>query len=168
MFFDDRICIECCKQYKPKVIWQKQCCTRCQEKQSLKRLKKRREDPEEAHRVNERNRYNYRKRKGLPLNVPYLKRDKGAGGLNSQGYWRLYKPGHPNAGKRGHILQHTLVMSEYLKRPLAKGETVHHKNGIRTDNRIENLEVWSSSHPPGQRVEDKIKWCLEFLKFYGY
>jgi hypothetical protein len=59
-------------------------------------------------------------------------------------------------------------MSNYLKRPLLKGETVHHRNGIRDDNRLENLELWSHSHPPGQRVEDKIQWCKEFLEQYGY
>lgn len=69
-------------------------------------------------------------------------------------------------GKR--ILEHTYVMSKKLGRDLMKTESVHHKNGVRCDNRIENLEVWSSSHPSGQRVDDKIEWCKEFLLSYGY
>lgn len=76
--------------------------------------------------------------------------------------------GHPNAGKKGEMFEHTFVMSQYLGRGLHKHETIHHKNGIRHDNRLENLELRSSHHGPGQRVEDKIDWCIEFLNIYGY
>jgi hypothetical protein len=49
-----------------------------------------------------------------------------------------------------------------------KGETIHHKNGIRDDNRLENLELWVNTIRYGQRLEDKILWCKDFLEQYGY
>lgn len=70
------------------------------------------------------------------------------------GYPRLRSKDHPNRTKGGWIFEHTLVMSEMIGRPLAKGESVHHKNGIRHDNRPENLELWRTHQPKGVRVSD--------------
>lgn len=108
----------------------------------------------------------FRKSKGLKVKGP-RKHIKGSGYITLQGY-KILSSKHPNASKRGQILEHKLIMAQYLGRALTKNETIHHKNGIRDDNRIENLELWSSSHPFGQRVEDKIAWCIDFLNQYGY
>lgn len=70
-----------------------------------------------------------------------------------------------DTGRR--IPLHRRVMEEQLGRPLDPRESVHHINGIRDDNRLENLELWSSSHPPGQRVRDKVAWALHILDLYA-
>lgn len=104
--------------------------------------------------------HNRRHTKGDLGPLEGIERYKGEWRQNKDGYfWRHKKGG-------GHEFQHRKVMEEHLGRSLLKGETVHHINGDRKDNRIENLELWSTSQPPGQRVEDKIKWAKEILKIY--
>jgi hypothetical protein len=85
---------------------------------------------------------------------------------NAYGYVVLTDWGHPNAFSQGRVFEHVAVMAEHLGRPLLKGENVHHINGVRDDNRIENLELWSTSQPAGQRVADKIAWAKELLALY--
>lgn len=91
---------------------------------------------------------------------------KGGRKVRSGGYILIYKPHHLNADSHGYVPEHVFVMSEKMGRPLTREETVHHKNGIRSQNNIDNLELWSTNHPKGQRVADLIDFAKEILKKY--
>lgn len=92
---------------------------------------------------------------------------------HSNGYIMIAAPTHPtvlkrvNSGKTNpYIMEHVLVMEQHLGRYLTAGENVHHKNGIRQDNRIENLELWVSVQPSGQRPQDLVDWAKQILLKY--
>jgi hypothetical protein len=95
---------------------------------------------------------------------------KTGNGVNNEGYIRITAPLHQKKfGKQGRtVLQHRMVIEVELDRALLPTEYVHHVNGRRHDNRRENLELWSSSQPKGQRVEDKMKWVWEMVELYEH
>lgn len=81
---------------------------------------------------------------------------KGGRRVTNKGYVRIYQPDHPGADKDGYVLEHRLVKEAVLGRYLAKTEEIHHINGVRDDNRPENLELWfrRGHQPKGIRLGD--------------
>lgn len=96
------------------------------------------------------------------------KRPIGAENIDSWGYIleKVGKNNHPKE-HNGWVRQHVLVIEKQIGRYLLPGESVHHKNGDRTDNHPSNLELWTEGkNCKGQRVEDMVDWAHEILRLY--
>ncbi len=105
------------------------------------------------------------RRHGGPNNAAW----KGGRTFHRAGYVLIRVPDHPRAKpNRPYVFEHILVMEEQLGRPLDPNETVHHLNGVKDDNRIENLELWTKPQPTGIRAADAIAWAIEILERSGY
>jgi len=91
---------------------------------------------------------------------PMSTRWKGGRSLDSHGYVVI------RTDINTQRLEHHVVMEQIIGRKLCPSETVHHLNGIRSDNRSKNLELWASRHPKGQRVEDLLAFADEIIACY--
>ena len=103
-----------------------------------------------------------------PQSGEFNKNWKGGKTKHKKGYVLVLAKEHARAsGNNVYVFEHILVMEEVLGRYLLPGENVYHKNGIKDDNRPENLELWVTKQPSGQRPEDLVSWAEEILKLYA-
>jgi hypothetical protein len=88
---------------------------------------------------------------------------KGGRTRHKAGYLMMRAPGDPRATSGWYVFEHILVAEDLLGRHLLDGETIHHRNDVRDDNRPENLELWTNPQPSGIRVSDAIEWARTIL-----
>lgn len=92
---------------------------------------------------------------------------KGGRIKHKAGYIMIRIPEHPRShANSGYVFEHILVMENHLGRFLVPGENVHHKNGIKDDNSLSNLELWCKPQPSGIRAEDAYLHALATIKLY--
>jgi len=105
---------------------------------------------------------------GDPLADVPIRGASGDGFIN-HGYMHVPVPKHLRhlSGGDSRLAEHRFVMAQHLGRPLRGDENVHHRNGDRLDNRLENLELWSTSQPSGKRVEDLLEYAQVLIDRYG-
>ena len=88
---------------------------------------------------------------------------RGGRHVGKAGYICIWEPSHPKANGN-YVLEHRLVMEKSIGRYLVGRETVHHRNGNRVDNRIENLELYASNHGVGHKYTDLSLQELEAMR----
>lgn len=119
----------------------------------------------ESHLVSHKNYYRMKSFRCLRCNqkrIAKISRNPNLKKVTPTGYIKLYRPENPMADKRGEVYEHRLVMSQIIGRPLKSNEHVHHKDGDRSNNLPENLQIFRNQsmhnrlHPPHNKGHCKI------------
>ncbi|MDR3263652.1 MAG: HNH endonuclease [Clostridiales bacterium] len=83
-----------------------------------------------------------------------------------KGYIKVYRPYEPNTQKNGYIYEHRYNIQQEIGRPLEENEIVHHKNGIKNDNKIKNLQI--TNRQEHYQIEKKINPEIKKIVKYSY
>lgn len=81
--------------------------------------------------------------------------------VDRNGYWYVCDPEHPNANKQGYVPEHHIVVERNIGRCLQEGEVVHHINGIKKDNALENLQLMTDSEHKSLHARAAGRACME-------
>jgi hypothetical protein len=112
-----------------------------------------------------------RSRQGRPLEAPRrLRRRPGQRLARADGYVDLVVPANTSGAKQDGrlnrlplMLEHRFVMQQHLGRPLLATETVHHRDSDKTNNSLDNLELWGGRHGKGGRLQDNLMAAIDLL-----
>lgn len=93
----------------------------------------------------------------------YTKRSEFGGHRKKRkdGYIAVYCPDHHMATKDGYVMEHILVMEKAIGRVITRDEVVHHKNKIKDDNRLENLELMTFKEHARLHMQERWKKIKE-------
>ena len=81
------------------------------------------------------------------------------------GYVAIYAPWHPYCSKEGYVMEHILIMENAVGHFITRKDVVHHKNGIKDDNRIENLQIMTFSEHASYHLKERYRKRKELMTY---